>query len=484
MDGAMNRELLAGWGEADITPDRSAVELSGQYYQRLSQGIHSRLKTVALVLSQGAERTVLVSLDCVGVPEDFCLRLERAIAGRSPGLAGARLIVNATHTHTAPSLTPTFEWSAPPPGALACEEHRDAVEAKVLQAVGAAWNARQPAGIAHVLESARLGHCRRSVYAGGTAEMYGRTDREDFAGMEGGEDSGVELLFFFDRQRRPLGAIVNAACPSQVMEATCLISSDFMGALREKLKAEYGAGFHTLCQIGAAGDQSPRDLARNYKGEPDFWHADGVDVLADRLLAAVRRGAPRAAGAIDAAPVLAHTVTGIALPKRRVADLQYEAARKELARLEAIQDSAAAFRDFCATVHRNEKIPGRPGPYDNKLEHFVLMRNAEAVVRRYEEQNRAPDVAMRLHVVRLGGAAIAANPFELYLEFGQRIKARSRAEQTFVVQLANGIGGYLPTRRAEELGGYGGLVINGQVGSDGGAKLVDETVAAIAALWR
>jgi len=74
-------------------------------------------------------------------------------------------------------------------------------------------------------------------------------------------------------------------------------------------------------------------------------------------------------------------------------------------------------------------------------------------------------------------------PFELYLEFGQRIKARSPAGQTFVVQLANGVGGYLPTRRAEALGGYGGLIINGMVGADGGGKLVDETLAAIRGLW-
>lgn len=479
----MKEELLAGWGEADITPDEQVVELFGQYYERLSQGIHSRLKTVALVLARGDKRVIMVSIDCAGAPADLCRRLEQAIAGRVPELSAAALIVNATHTHNAPSLERGFNWWEPDPKALTCEAFRNRVEAKVIEAVEGAWKSRQPSGMANVLDYARAGHCRRAVYSDGTAEMYGRTDRDDFIGMEGCEDSGVDLMFFFDTRRRPTGVIVNLACPSQVMESTYVISSDFMGALRERLKAEYGPDFRTLCQVSAAGDQSPRDLTRNYRGEPDFWHADGVEALAERLLAAVKRAYLRAFGTIVTDPVLAHKVVPLSLPKRRVSEMEYEAARREVARLEAIRDSAGAYRDFCATVHRNEKIPGRPGPHDDKLMHFVLIRNAEAVVNRHKEQATAPDVLVPVSVVRLGNAAFASNPFELYLEFGQRLKARSLAEQTFVVQLANGVGGYLPSRRAEELGGYGGLVINGQIGSAGGSKLVDETLAAVRSLW-
>jgi phage-related protein len=45
-------KLKIGWGEADITPDNRVVELAGQYYQRIADGIHSRLKTVAMLLEQ------------------------------------------------------------------------------------------------------------------------------------------------------------------------------------------------------------------------------------------------------------------------------------------------------------------------------------------------------------------------------------------------------------------------------------------------
>ena len=73
----------------------------------------------------------------------------------------------------------------------------------------------------------------------------------------------------------------------------------------------------------------------------------------------------------------------------------------------------------------------------------------QAVLDRYDRQ-RSGSVApyqMELHVVRLGDVAIATNPFELFTEYGIRIKARSRALQTFLIQLA-GPGTYLPTAPA------------------------------------
>ena len=116
----------------------------------------------------------------------------------------------------------------------------------------------------------------------------------------------------------------------------------------------------------------------------------------------------------------------------------------------------------------------------------MLIKNAKAVVKRYEEQDQAPDLHFDMNVVRIGDAVIANNPFELYLYYGQNIKARSHAKQTFLVQLSVGSdlsAGYLPSPDAEKFGGYGGLVVNGQVGSDGGYKLADVTVETINSLF-
>jgi hypothetical protein len=112
----------------------------------------------------------------------------------------------------------------------------------------------------------------------------------------------------------------------------------------------------------------------------------------------------------------------------------------------------------------------------------VQVKNAQAVIKRYENQDENPNYIFDMNVIRLGNIAMANNPFELYLYYGQNIKARSHAFQTFLVQLSgngNFHAGYLPSPDAEKFGGYGGLIINGQVGSDGGYKLCDITVEAI-----
>jgi hypothetical protein len=479
----MNNKLHIGWGEADITPDGRIVELNGQYYQRVANGVHSRLKVMVLLIKKNDEISAMICMDNLGIPADFAKRIQQAATGQVAHLLPERVIVNAIHTHNAPSLKSVRNWWNAKPATITCEEYQDLVEKKTMQALQIASKNWQESGIATVLDSARIGHCRRVVFTDKTAEMYGDTTRDDFAGMEGGEDSGVDIMFFADKSQCPIGAIVNIACPSQVMEATYMISSDFMGALREKLKGEFGPNFKMLPQISAAGCQAPRDLSRNYSEKPDFWHDDGVEEISNRLLRAVRHGWNRVED-FDYTPVLMHTSKNLPLPLWRVTEEDFLTAKREMEELEAKQSSVNAYKEFCDEVHANEEVLGRPGPYDDKKRHFVEIRNRKAVINRYEIQNSTPYLNIDLHVMRLGNTVFATNPFELFLEYGQRMKARSKAEQTFLIQLANGYEGYLPSTRAEQLGGYGGLIINGKIGSEGGKILVDETVKEIEKLWQ
>jgi hypothetical protein len=73
---------------------------------------------------------------------------------------------------------------------------------------------------------------------------------------------------------------------------------------------------------------------------------------------------------------------------------------------------------------------------------------------RYEIQKINPKVEIEIHVLRIGDIVFATNPFELYLDYGMRIKARSKAIQTFIVQLA-GSGTYLPVERSVKGGALG-----------------------------
>jgi hypothetical protein len=88
---------------------------------------------------------------------------------------------------------------------------------------------------------------------------------------------------------------------------------------------------------------------------------------------------------------------------------------------------------------------------------------------------------VQFHVLRIGDVAMATNPFELYLDYGARIKARSRPVLTFIVQLTNAKCGYLPTTDAVAGGGYSAEKF--VAGPEAGQLLVDETVRRVNNLW-
>jgi hypothetical protein len=104
------------------------------------------------------------------------------------------------------------------------------------------------------------------------------------------------------------------------------------------------------------------------------------------------------------------------------------------------------------------------------------------VVERFRSQKPTDVHPTEVHVLRIGDCAIATNQFELYLDYGVQMKARSPALQTFVIQLA-GAGSYLPTARAVPGGAYGAIPQSNKVGPEGGRMLVEETLKTIGELW-
>jgi hypothetical protein len=102
---------------------------------------------------------------------------------------------------------------------------------------------------------------------------------------------------------------------------------------------------------------------------------------------------------------------------------------------------------------------------------------------RYHEQQDKELINIEVHVMRLGNIAIATNPFELFVDFGNLIRARSKAEQTFLSQLTCGSYGYLPTKHAEEGGHYSAFVGSGTVGHEGGEMYVRKVLTVIDELF-
>ena len=105
-------------------------------------------------------------------------------------------------------------------------------------------------------------------------------------------------------------------------------------------------------------------------------------------------------------------------------------------------------------------------------------------INRWKLQNQSDRFEFPIFVFRLGAAVFATNPFELYVDYSYRMKARCKARQAFIVQLSsNSKGGYLPTRAAVAGGGYGSKPVSTMVGPDGGDELVEKTIKAMDELF-
>ena len=63
-------------------------------------------------------------------------------------------------------------------------------------------------------------------------------------------------------------------------------------------------------------------------------------------------------------------------------------------------------------------------------------------------------VSVPLQAIRIGDLGIAAVPCEVFAATGLEIKARSPLKPTFLIELANGYNGYLPTPEQHAWGGY------------------------------
>ena len=475
--------LEIGWSEADITPPTTKrIPLCGQYYQRLADTnapYHSRLKFVAAALKKGSEYVLMGGMDNVTVWQPFVERVRARVHELVPEIAPEHIFMGCIHTHSAPAIRPSGTPKAEAmerkqPDVLGPNEYSDFALDLVAGAYVKAWKARKPGGVQRAFGRARVGHCRLARYADGSTEMYGDTSRPDFTGILEGEDDGVEMLFTVDETGKRTGLFLNVACPSQVMEANYQVSSDFAGATREKLKKVYGDEFRMIYQIGAAGCQSPRDLVRRDRTEPDGWHDDMVQLLSDRLVQCVKEAK---LSPVQRDAVLKYENRTVSVPMRRVSENEIAAAEKSLAELEKKWPGDSAWQDFLAMTHRNE-AKGGPGPYDSKLHAYAVMDVDKAVLARAKEQDTVKEYTFEMHVTRIGDVAFVTCPFELYLMYGQVIKARSAAEQTFIVEKC-GSGGYLPTLTSENSVGYSGGINVGKVGHEGGYRFCDLAVECI-----
>ena len=489
-------KVKIGWAEESIVPEKK-VDLAGQFFERISEYVESEITVTALAVEGDGDQMILVSADLVSI-NPYVLGLAREkLANLSPDIDVKKLIVCATHTHTSmrtatskasgkvfvsqatrilneflPADKQYTQLVKTDDSAITPIEAAEFVSEKIAIAAKRAWDEREESFFANEFGRAAVGMCRRVSYDDGTAKMWGDTNTANFVSMEGGNDSGIELLYIFDQNKKLTGIVANIACPAQILEQRSFISADYWGRAKANLREKFGKDIFLLALGGAGGDQCPRDLIRwvdpetpindpqvkrpnliKRKADSSMYDISGCNRVGKRISNEIASVFEEIEELQDEA-VFQHKVLNLNLPLRKVTMTEYEHAIRE------IQDYVEKNKD--------KEVFN----YEDTAKMYVYV----GVIQRYREQQMKEVYPIESHIVRLGNIAIATNPFELFLDYGNRMKARSYAEQTFIVQLCCGASGYLPTEKAEKAGHYSAYVSSGNVGHEGGDLLVRETI--------
>ena len=486
------KKLLIGWAEESLVPEKN-VRLAGQLYERISKFVESEITSTAMAVESNGEQMILVSCDLTTIPQFLMDIIREKFAEKNNEVDPMKLIVAATHTHTSHTLgAPHSSVNSPVVSSkdilkefmregqeykalvTADDNVLDPIEAtyfvaeRIATAADAAWRNRKEALYANEFGRAAVGMCRRVSYDDGTAEMWGDTNTANFTALEGGNDSGIELIYTFDTNKKLTGVVANIACPSQILEQRSFISADYWGRAKANIRAKLGDDVYLLGLGGAGGDQCPRDLVRwvepetpiddphvkrkypiRRKADPSMFDISGCNRAGKRVSNEILSVLEEITEYKDEA-IFEHKVLKVDLPLRKATKEEYNNAVREI---EYYIDKNSDRETL--NFEDNAKIYVHAG-----------------LISRYRYQQFAETYTVESHIVRFGDVAFATNPFELFLDYGNRIKARSYAAQTFIVQLCCGRGGYLPTEKAEKAGHYSAYITSGNVGHEGGDLFV------------
>ena len=487
-------KIKFGWSEVSLVPDGAKVSLAGQFYERASDVVESPLTVTALAVESGNDAAIFCGCDLVSTSEHLLRDVRECLKVR-PDIPAEKVMVSAIHTHTAPEykkrsdmfsglttieILKTLEPEANYVGLVSVtdgmfvgDEARLYIAQQIANAAIQAWDARQEGAYAPGFGRAAVGQCRRVCYDDGSAKMWGDTTFANFSELEAGNDSGIELLFVYNADKKLTGVVANVACPAQVLEHRNFISSDYWGKVKQFLRKELGEDLFVLGLCSAAGDQCPRDMIRwvepetpindpnvvridpvERNADPSMFDVKGCTLVGRRIATEILYALEDVTEYIEDAP-FEHRTETLTLPIRRVTIAERDAAVKAVHEFIAENGTTINYLDsarlhvYCGTIGR------------------------------YELQQNVHTVDIEVHYLRLGNIAFATNPYELFLDYGNKIRTGSHAAQTFLVQLSCGAWGYLPTEKAEKGGHYSAYISSGTVGHEGGDLLVRKSVQEI-----
>ncbi|HWA99530.1 MAG TPA: neutral/alkaline non-lysosomal ceramidase N-terminal domain-containing protein [Pirellulales bacterium] len=416
--------LRAGAATANITLPLGAN--NGGVIMRGSPAtsVHDELHARALVLDDGNCPLAIVVCDLRMIGRELVDRA-KSLASAALGWPTANMLVSATHTHSAPGLVDIEQ------GALD-RWYAEMVVVRIADAIRRAASNLQPAriGWASIDKPEHVFNRRYKVRPGGAPpNPFGETTDQvvtnppralELLEPAGPVDPQLSVLSVQDIQGRAIAVLANyglhyiGGLPAHAVSADYF--GMFAGRLGELLAPDSpDVPFVGMMSNGASGD------------------VNGVN----------RLGAP---GQRPAADKMAHVAN----------DLASAAAR--LCREMPYQDSITidvATRDLQLGIRQPDEARLRwaretlAGADRTKLTRQQVY--AEEALTLAAASAR---VAVPIQAIRIGDLGIAASSCEVFAETGLAIKSQSCLRPTFVVELANGYNGYLPTAAQHALGGY------------------------------
>lgn len=410
------RHFRAGAAVTDIAPQSFPVRVNGMFTERSADKVVDPLTARALVLDDGTTRLALCVVDTCMMPRDL-IDAAKKQASEATGIPVDRMLVSATHTHSAPSAMGCL-------GSRVDPAYAAFLPGKIAQAIIAAAANLQPARAGWTaFDDWDHTHNRRWIrrpdriladpFGQPTvrANMHPGYQSPDVTGPSGPVDPQLSLLAVETADGKPLALLANY---SMHYQSSPLLSSDYFGRFAVHIGQMLGAGEHFvgIMSQGTSGDLWSGDYSSPAK--PVLHHDAYAKEIAERVAVAYRKIEWKAE-------------VPLAMAQSTIA-LNYRLPDAE--RLQWAQEMKTKLGD---------RLPqSQPEIYALEAIHLNERRSTELI----------------LQALRVGDLGITALPNEVFCLTGLKLKARSPFPLTMNIELANGTEGYIPPPEQHALGGY------------------------------
>ncbi len=261
-------ELRVGAFKIDITPDQLPVLINGSMTSHSADQVTTRVNGRAIVLDDGKERIAIVVVDSCMLPRDLLDEVKNLASTRTK-LRADRILISATHTHSAPSSMGALGTDADPNYVpLLRQRLVEAIVAAEGQMVSATvgWGSGQAPNFTALRRWVRRpDRIAEDPFGNPTvrANMHSARNPDDATGPTGPEDPELSMIAFRNMDGAPIATLANFSMHYFGDKA---ISSDYFGLFCDGLER------HMKTDVSSASPVPVAIMSHGCSG--DIWKKD------------------------------------------------------------------------------------------------------------------------------------------------------------------------------------------------------------------